>query len=186
MAKTVYLIGFRGVGWRDPRYRNEGELIKAGHIGIRFPDDNEIYGFHPTDKAVTDAGGEAAIGKLLKAHVPQEGQLFRDDAIFERAYILSQLGARTHVWEAPIMLHDEEYERIKSLVRRWQSDGKIWMYSFPPDDVEEMPDTLDNCATFPRRLGLPIPEVTGNLRSYLPELQKMDQARQWKPEGDEN
>jgi|GEM_PF-4461365 len=33
-------------------------------------------------------------------------------------------------------------------------------------------DHVRNCATLPEKLGLPIPEHSGNMKRYMPELQK--------------
>jgi hypothetical protein len=44
-----------------------------------------------------------------------------------------------------------------------------------------MPEDRDNCATFPRKLGLPLPETTGQLRWYIAQLENT--GEKWQPQG---
>jgi hypothetical protein len=45
--KSVYLIGFVGVGLRDSRYHQEHGLIILGHVGMSFEGNRQqILGFH--------------------------------------------------------------------------------------------------------------------------------------------
>jgi hypothetical protein len=177
--KKIYLLGFRGTGFADPQYATEPALIRAGHVGIAFEDDPPlILGFHPTEAEIARVGGEEAAIEWLKENEPLDGALQADYAIFARAYALSQAGARTEVWQMVLEVPDEEYERIRAVATRWYTEGTVFTYTFPVRG--QLPGSdRDNCATFPRRLGLPIPEPSGQLTKYVAELEKA--AERWSP-----
>ena len=44
--KKIYLIGFRGTGFRDAKFSGEPALIRAGHVAIAFEGfEDRILGF---------------------------------------------------------------------------------------------------------------------------------------------
>jgi hypothetical protein len=177
--KKIYVLGFRGTGFANPEYAAEPALIRAGHIGIAFEDaPTLILGFHPTDNEIGRVGGEDATIEWLKENKSLEGTLQADYSIFVRAYTLSQAGARTDVWQMVIEVSEEEYEDIRSLATRWYTEGTPFTYAFPMRGQVSAQDR-DNCATFPRRLGLPIPEPSGQLTKYIAEMEKL--AERWSP-----
>ena len=178
--KNVYLVGFRGTGFRNEKHKDEPLLIRAGHVGFYFEDDpNLIFGFHPTEQAVSAIGNDREVINWLKNHRMLEGTLHDDTAIFRRAYELAQSGAPTDVWQIAIPVQNNDFNRIREQAEQWYNDGKVFMYSFPPAEPKT---DRDNCATFPRRLGLPLPETTGNLREYIPAIQI--NGERWAPKGD--
>lgn len=178
-VKTIYLVGFRGTGFRDPRYQDETLLIRAGHVGFYFEGENGmILGFHPTEEACRAVGDDDAVKEWLKDHQPMAGALHDDTTIFHRAYALAQDGAATTVWQMPIAVPDEVFEAIRQQADAWYNERKAFIYAFPS---EEAAADRDNCATFPRQLGISLPEPTGNLREYIPALKMNGEA--WIPEG---
>jgi hypothetical protein len=175
--KKVYLIGFLGTGYRQEKYAGEPSLIHVGHVGIAFEgDEMRIYGFHPVEEAFRDIGDENAVMAWLKQLNTLPGTLQLDTAIFLRAHELAKAGARTKVWETATALSEDEFERVKSQALLWYTEQKSFSYSFPPE--EPLPDR-DNCATFPRRLGLRLPEATGKLAFYIPAL--AERGSEWHP-----
>jgi hypothetical protein len=68
-----------------------------------------------------------------------------------------------------------EFERIKALTDVWYTKQKTALYGFPNPEHEA---DVNNCATFPKLLGIPIPENTGQLSSYIPQLQILGEL--WK------
>jgi len=179
--KNIYLIGFRGTSFQVPEYKSEPALIRAGHVGFAFEDAPDfIFGFHPTPEAVEAVGGEEAAIEWLKENEPLDGALQADRPIFMRAYALQQQGARTDVWQITLELPDDEYERIRAQALQWYTEKTVFTYAFPVRGQPPLPDR-DNCATFPRRLTLPLPEPTGQLVRYIAVLES--QGTRWKPEG---
>ena len=51
------------------------------------------------------------------------------------------------------------------------------LYGFP--DMNNPNPCAYNCATYPSRLGVPIPERTGIMRDYMPALE--EKGVPWKP-----
>jgi hypothetical protein len=144
--KHIYLIGFRGTGFRDKRFENEPTLIRAGHVGFAFEDDEmQIYGFHPTAEAAAAIGDDNKVIDWLKRLNPLLGAIQLDTAIFIRANELAKEDARTVVWQQTIKVTNEEFERIKAFALKWYDEKTLFTYSFPPE--EPQPDR-DNCATF--------------------------------------
>ncbi|MDX1993676.1 MAG: hypothetical protein SF029_14910 [bacterium] len=182
--KKVYLIGFRGIGFRDAQFSQEDALIRAGHVGIAFEDaPKHIFGFHPTEAASRAVGDDTAVIEWLKEHHTLAGALQDDSAIFRRADTLAQQGARTTVWQIVIPVEDEDYTRIRQQVLQWYNDGTTFTYAFPRQG-EDPPADRDNCATFPRRLGLPLPEPSGQLVKYMAALESA--GERWIPEDKES
>jgi hypothetical protein len=177
--KKIYLIGFRGTGFRDTKFRGEPALIRAGHVAIAFEGaEEQILGFHPTSEAVEAVGGEDAAIAWLKAKKTLEGTLQEDYSIFVRAVELAQQDARTAVWQFAVEVSDEDFERIRQQAITWYTEKQVFAYAFPPD--EPMPDR-DNCATFPRKLGLPLLDPVGQIKDYVRALET--QGEPWKPKG---
>lgn len=180
--KRIFIVGFRGTGFRSKPYKHETLLIRAGHVGFYFEgEENLIFGFHPTEAACRAVGDDEAVKEWLKAHRPLDGALFDDTTIFERASVLADYDAPTEVWQTAVSVTDETFERIRAQTIAWYNEGKIFMYAFPSDEFAE---SRDNCATFPRQLGIPLPELTGNLREYIPALQA--NGTRWQAKGDSN
>lgn len=172
----VYLLGFRGLGFSA---KDESALIRAGHVGWQLEGDERIFGFHPTDAAIAAVGGEGAALRILKdEHDTLEGTVQIDTAIFERAVELSEIGERTIVRRYLVELSEGEFERVKLQTETWYTEQKIFAYSFPPEEL--MPDR-DNCATFPRRLGLPLLDPVGQMRNYVVVLEEKGEI--WTPKG---
>ena len=183
IVKSIDLIGFIGVGIRDKQYQAEPGLIKVGHVGICFENEDRILGFHPTPEAIDAIGGAREAMNWLRNRKDGnrlDGSLQDDTAIFERAYQLSLQGARCTVWQQTISVDEDTFKSIRTQANQWYEEQTLFPYAFPLsiDDIE-----WDNCATFPRRLGLTLPETTGQLQRYIPQLQANGKA--WRPKGAE-
>jgi hypothetical protein len=186
--KQVYLVGFRGTGFRDSRFIDQDPLIRAGHVGIAFEGyEGRIIGFHPTPEAVERVGGnEKVIEKLKsrdKTNNTLEGMLQEDYDIFRHAYELAQRERQdddpdTTVFQYAIELPDAEFERILHQVMTWYNEGETFLYAFP---IRPLMDDRDNCATFPRRLGLPVLDDIGQIRDYVAALKQRGEV--WTPGG---
>lgn len=177
--KKIYLIGFRGTGFRDAKFSREPALIRAGRVAMAFEGGvDHILGFHPTSEAIESVGGEEAAIALLKAKKTLEGTLQEDDSIFARALELAEQDARTTVWQFAVEVSDEDFERIRQQTITWYTEKQVFAYAFPPD--EPLPNR-DNCATFPRRLGLPLLDPIGQIKDYVRALET--RGERWKPKG---
>lgn len=174
MDTAILLVGFRGIGFNpirytDPAYDNESELIKAGHVGVSLDGGQTVYGFHPSPEAlaaVANGRGFLQEGGALR------GAVYDDTAVFRRAHALARDEPRTTVWQQVLHVTPEQFTRIEEQIAVALGAGntlEAW-YRFPSPDGAAMPPQCNNCATWPRTLGLPIPEETGRLRDYIPLL----------------
>jgi hypothetical protein len=165
--KTIYLIGFRGAGIR-PQYQDEDGLILLGHVGIAFEGKlKQILGFHPTKEALAAFDSPQAALRWLRERKTLDGCLQDDTEIFKRASILARDNPHLTVWQYPVQLDDEKFETVKKQTFAWYNEGKVFPYGLPAQK-----QSWDNCATFPRQLGLALPEATGNLYLYIGILKK--------------
>lgn len=180
--KHVYIIGFVGTGIRDARYRDEHGLIQLGHVGLTFEGEPDIIlGFHPTPEAIKAIGGQEAALMWLRNRKDGnrlEGCLQNDVAIFERAYDISQTNPQTTVWQMVQELDDEIFVQCQAQAFTWYNEKRIFPYALPLPSREI---AWDNCATFPRHLGLELPETSGQLQRYIPILEA--NGTLWKPRG---
>lgn len=180
--KRVYFIGFLGTGIRDVRYQKEHGLIQLGHVGLAFEGEPALMlGFHPTPEAIEAIGGQEAALKWLRNRKDGnrlDGCLHNDVAIFACAYEISQSNPRISVWELAQEVDEEAFEKLRKQAFEWYNKKRIFPYALPLPSREI---EWDNCATFPRRLGLDLPETSGQLLRYIPILQAG--GRLWKPRG---
>lgn len=123
---------------------------------------------------MTAIGDTNAVLSHLRQGYALRGCLYNDYEIFERAWHISQEHPRTTVWQLDTDIPDSEFDRIKALVEEWYGQQQEFLYAFPNDDAE-----TDTCATFPRRLGILLPEESGYLVYYVRVLQ--ENGRRWSP-----
>jgi len=81
------------------------------------------------------------------------------------------------VWEQRIKIAQAEVNRMRELTQSWLSNQTVFRYTFPFNIMAH--DQIDNCATFPRWLGLPLPHYNGQLIDYIPKLASYGQL--WSP-----
>ncbi len=166
-------------------------LLYAGHVGISFDGGRTIYGLTPD---VRLPGGDrlsnAEALARLKAHEAFPGRVRNDTEVFQRA----EEHANADGWNTSLVSSVELVEpafkqKVMDDVRRMQAGGHDLAYSFPllPDEPHPVPgehfhasngyaaERVANCAVFPSKLGVPIPEPSGNLTLYIPELERWSQ-----------
>ncbi len=172
-CKRIYLHAFRGD--RTPSFldsfnakvdaarNHQGPdptmvevLIWSGHVGVSFEATSPIYGFNPhgSDPVVT-------ILEKLKAGDPYPGAVTDDTAAFDEA---KQRGLPVVTIE--FVYPESRYNEIKAKFDAEKS-STAYNYSFPGGGGD------CNCATFPARVGVPVPEATGNMKLYMAAIQKM-------------
>ena len=172
----VRIVGFQGV--RAARYAtalhpHESGLIKAGHIGISLDGGQTIYGFHPTPEAIAAfASPDDAFIYLRDGKNELPGGVYDDTAVFARAAELARQGVPTDVWQLSIPVSAAEFARIADELQQTVAKGSALgiMYRLSLRRGAPMPEGSDNCATWPRNLGLPLLHVTGQIRRCLEVL----------------
>ncbi len=171
----VRLIGFTGVlsyRYASMRYVQEATLIKAGHVGVSSDGGNTIYGFHPTPESVSSLlPTQDVLDYLLQGHT-LPGGAYDDTAIFWHAHQLSTVGAPTQVWQQIIPVSDTEFALIERELQVAVAAGNALGILYRLSGKGPMPLDRDNCATWPRRLGLPVPDVTGQITRAIREIKR--------------
>ena len=189
--KNILLMGFRGTGFSNPKYSNQPGLIQAGHVGVSFDNGKTIYGFSPSETSLSQFNSEKEALKYLVGGGSLPGQVYDDTNIFIRAANLSSQGALSSDGEPLIVYWNSysvpvsQYTKIQqSVIGQFENPSLTTaQYMFPQrinGVPQPMPPGCYNCATFPISLGLPIPEVTGQLAKYIPEMIKLG-ALPWYP-----
>lgn len=168
-------------------------LLWAGHVGISFDGGETIFGMTPdTRDPVTGERPplETAIERLKK-HEAFPGEVKNDTPIFRRA----AKNAAEHGWDTDLVMSVELVDpafkqQMLAEAERMMGGKHDLGYQFPlgpkePHPVKNehyvpskgyTPDKLANCAIFPERLGIEVPEASGNLSQYIPKL------REWSEE----
>ena len=214
-AATVELWGFRGV--REIHGRPKAEwtvreqqqvdaiketdpLLYAGHIGISLDGGKTIVGFNPSvphDVPVAEAL------KNLFNHEAYPGIVKDDTALFERAtQMAKERGWNTEpIVAVELVDKPKKLEMLKEVARlSGMNPGEHGLgFSFPlkqPENGEhfaaskEYPaECVRNCAAFPEKVGVPIPDRSGNLNQYMPQLQNWaseDAPKDFRKKGDES
>lgn len=180
----IQLFGFRGTGFSAPEYSGENGLIKAGHVGISFDGGKTIYGFHPSEYSLSQFESADAALNYLKNGGTLPGQIYNDTPLFVRAAQLADGGSRTAVYQLTVQVSASEFNSIRASVSNQAANPALTTssYSFPQieNGVPYMPAGCNNCATWPQTLGIPIPNLSGQLRDYINAMWSLG-AKIWHP-----
>ena len=150
-------------------YLDRTLLMYAGHIGISLNGGQEIFGWLPkVDKGTPE---DEIAERLFKYHDTYPGELNDDRWIFELAQEMSdQLHTNTGVIVSHVRISSDTAKKIEQKISHLHSGDHNKRYGFPHQTHD--PNIVSNCATCPgRNLHAPIPEPTGQLNQYIPNLQ---------------
>lgn len=196
-ASLVLFYGFRGVKNVDGVYwknlppaklrevRKEiadDQLLHYGHVGVSFDGGRTIYGLTPR-------GGDMPADELMRKvlnHEPVPAVVRDDTKTFVRVRELATEGWDFEITTAALSMDDAmraaafgENAHLANASVANGSTGKE--YQFPYEQPNEFGshyanDHSRNCATYPQMLGLCVPETSGQLRDYIPELKTWNQG----------
>eukprot|EP00439_Symbiodinium_sp_Y106_P046162 s965_g5.t2 len=175
VAGQVQLLGFSG----DQTNYNESapHMRWTGHVGVRFqnaPQDT-VFGFTPDTVLRQDM--HALVSTLLEGN-SFPGRVSNDFPDFDDA-ALSPFGVVFVFWD--ITGTCKEKDCGLSSVKNDMTDMSK-SYAFPPEAplkyrgrtysacTTSWGETCFNCATYPKSVGLPIPEDSGMLPEYLEKM----------------
>jgi hypothetical protein len=130
-------------------------LLWSGHVGISFEAESPIYGFNP------DGGSEPIFTVLdkLKGKKSYPGHVTDDSKVFGDAK-----SRGLSVLKIEYIYPESRYNEIKKNFDAEKSSC-TWHYSFPGGSGG------CNCATFPQRIGIKVPEGSGNMKLYMQAMQ---------------
>jgi len=164
-------------------------LLYAGHVGISFDGGKTIYGFTPDPKALPRTpDGQINIRETiaqLRQHKAFPGTVEDDTHVFR----LAEEMAEQHHWNTrpitAVELLDPETQRairMQVAIEHGTDPGALGRgYAWPLLQTENgehyapsgshLACNLANCAKWPERVGVTLPEPSGNLAQYIPELE---------------
>ncbi len=175
---TISIIGFRGAA----RGSGSEDIVHpyqyTGHVAYSL-DGSTIWGFGP---AAGDTPAAEVLARLA-ARGDYPGVITPDQNVFAMVAqnpLPARGGGLQTVYEWKIPVTPEQFEAIQAAHDLLVARGAMndIRYQFPPRTGDWPPNTY-NCATFPSCLGIPIPETTGQLRLYMPELERL--GTPWTP-----
>lgn len=137
-------------------------LLYAGHAGISFSLDGSIFGFNAKCKP----GQVAETLQLLKKKAGIPGVVTDDTAVFD--------AARARKMEVVCVEYEcmeEEFESIQSAFEN-ELESSQFVYCFPGGEGD------CNCATWPAKLGLSVPEPTGMMKKYVAAMRTITEKTQ--------
>lgn len=181
MLHQPRIIGFRGIGFNPSRYPEPKDrfveqpgLIKAGHVGISLDEGKTIFGSQPTPEAIASFPSFKDLLDHLQAGKSVAGGVYDDTAIFWQAHRLALTGVRTQVWQIEIQVDPAKLARIDTELKAVVAKGSDLehLYRYPDWEGLPMPQGVNNCATWPRSLGLDILEPTGQMRLLIKKLEQ--------------
>lgn len=175
MTHLIEIVAFRG-GGEHPRYHNEHNLIKAGHLAICLhpAQGGPLWGFRPTAQARASFPDDESVFNHLRARYVLDAGVFDDTAIFVRARELARTHPRTAVWKEIRSVSDVELGRIGQALQRERAVPST-RYRWPAKDGQPMPHGVNNCATWLRELGLHLIEPTGQMSEVIDILEAQGQ-----------
>lgn len=192
-ASIVQFYGFRGINKVDGVYWKKlpperlqqvmrelenDPLLHYGHVGVSFDGGRTIHGLTPNSQ---NMAAEELLAKVLN-HEPLPAVVQDDTATFTRAQALTAEGWDLSITTAALSMDDAarvaafgENARLEAKSLAGQPTGKD--YQFPYEEPNALGshyanNQSRNCATYPQMLGLCVPEPSGQLRDYIPELKK--------------
>jgi len=164
--RNIRIVGFQG----SPRFQNEPSLIQIGHVGISLDGGQTVFGFRPSQETVRlieTATGRNFLDVLLEGYLVP-GQVYNDTAIFRRANeLVTPIRSRTAVYQLIIPVSGNEFSNIQRQLLSQIENGVRPPWYRLPNVGELMPSYCNNCATWPRTLGINIPEQSGVLEDYM-------------------
>ncbi|WP_247547089.1 hemagglutinin (plasmid) [Ralstonia pseudosolanacearum] len=175
---AITLYGFRGAGSTQDLLAADAPhpYVVTGHVGYSFDGGQQIFGFGPkvpVGVSVYDAVQSLRNGANYPGIITDDTALFR--SVAENPAV-GRGGVPQVVIQQKIPVSQADFDAIKAAHDAVGINNPInnVSYGFPGKNV-----CTFNCATFPSSLGIPIPEASGNMRLYFPELEKLGQP--WVP-----
>lgn len=170
----LWLLGFRGATRASYRAFAEGDpLLHTGHVGLSLDRGATIYGFSPL---VPGAPPREVIDRLKRGET-FPGVVRDDRTVFERAVVAAErglLGSPVYLWARELDASAMEGigERLVAELLGQAAAEKRYGWLVAREGVY-------NCATWPRSLGVTLPEETGQLADYIDALRRVAGGRQW-------
>lgn len=169
--KTISIFGFRGAGTEEDLKNNPTMPIDvvAGHMGYSFDHGKTIWGFGPYS---TESSYDLMVSLIEGCAYP--GKVTDDTYIFD--YIrnnnfISRDNTKQSVFEIKVKVTDVEFDQIVINHESMFEYNKTYsinegtlvprnpLYAFPSNNLN-----VYNCVTYLKLIGIPLPDLSGNIR----------------------
>jgi hypothetical protein len=171
-SQRVSLFGFRGAGRIDDlKLPNAPHPYQVtGHVGYSFDDGAKIYGFGPSTPSGMSA--HEAVSSL-KDGAKFSGVISDDTAVFRSVLdrpMVGRDGTLQQIYRLDVEMSPTEFNAVRRAHDSMGVDKVIddVYYGFPGQNA-----CTFNCATFPGKLGVPLPESSGRMRQYMERLRSI-------------
>ena len=178
-TRSVSIYGFKG----DPLVNISGPNAVhpyrlTCHVGYSFDGGETIYGFGP--KLPDNMTSQQAVDRMVVHKETFPGIVSDDTAIFRDVSNNNNPNQRIYHQSLAVtpfqhVMMQSEHEFMG--VGRSNEDVR---YGFPQGGVRPPPEGAYNCATYPERLSINIPESSGRINRYLSALQAKGDG-EWRP-----
>ncbi|QTH15038.1 hypothetical protein C4C32_03780 [Pseudomonas corrugata] len=180
--RTVSLYGFRGAGsTSDLLAESTHPYVITGHVGYSLDGGKTIYGFGPS---VSEGMSAYEAIQSLRNGTSYPGVISDDTFIFEsvaNSTAMGRGGVPQTVYQQKISVSQAQFDAIKTAHDAIGVGNPMVdvFYSFPVRGGVAPGGCHFNCSTFPNSLGIPIPENSGVMKVYMPNLEKL--GAPWRP-----
>lgn len=172
----LWLLGFRGATRASYRaFAAADPLLYTGHVGLSLDRGATIYGFSP----ITPGALPREVIDRLRRGDTFLGIVRDDRSVFERAVAAADqgfIGSPVYLWVqvVDVPTYEHVHARLQAELRAQAELGRRYGWLVAREGVY-------NCATWPRRLGVALPEETGQLADYIAALRRVSGGRRWVP-----
>ena len=172
----LWLLGFRGATRASYHaFAAADPLLYTGHVGLSFDRGATIYGFSAY------APGEPPRGVIarLKRGETYPGTVRDDRAVFERAAVAADRG----LLASPVYLWVQALNAATLAGIRARFEDKPIGSALPEKRYGWLAGRAGvyNCATWPRSLGVVLPEESGQLADFIAALRLVSGGQRWVP-----
>jgi len=155
--------------------------VVTGHVGYSFDGGQTIYGFGPS---VPEGMSAYDAVQSLRNGASYPGVISNDTAVFESVAnnpAVGRGGVPQTVIQQQIPVSQAQFDTMQAAHDSIGGGNPMdnVLYGFPPKGGTAPVGCYFNCATFPSSLGIPIPENTGIMRTYMSQLEQL--GTPWTP-----
>ncbi|VAW57556.1 hypothetical protein MNBD_GAMMA07-793 [hydrothermal vent metagenome] len=177
--RNIYLHVFSGIGRSairllNNKFKQEESGVKieytdfdflsvTGHVGFSFETKNNIFGFGPDISQYYGKESGRKIFERIRKRETFQGKITNDTNVFKEA--------KLKAIEVIVVEYHVKSDLFDKMLSEFNDKRhKPGLYRFPGGGNKT---SGENCATWPRKFGLPLPEKTGELTSYTPKAKAL-------------
>jgi hypothetical protein len=179
---SIFAVEGRGTYEMLKSRKIKHAYLYTGHVGFSFDGGETIWAFSPHAEGMSAVEVvESLRDKVNKANYP--GKIKNDRGFFElvaskeEVKLFNRSGDPMTVLKLDITVSAEEFQAIQKRFSAFPTESPLSSspYTFPPFTKNEA-----NCATFPAKVGVPMPDSSGQVKELIKKMKEQG-AKPWKP-----